>query len=141
MTTHSLYKEVLMDHYRHPRNKGDLKDADRLSRGSNPRCGDDIEIGVTLRGDTVEKVSFRGRGCSVCLASASMLTEVVSGKQLAETHALCREVQSTFTRNGENDLLEQLGDLAALSVVRQYPARHRCVLLSWSTLSDALCGL
>lgn len=132
-----MYKELLMDHYYHPRNKGDLKDADVVKRGSNPRCGDDIEVGIHLQGETLDKVNFRGRGCSVCIASASMMTESVEGKSRQQVEDLYQSMKSWFkSDDGEADDL--LGSLKALSVVRDHPGRHRCVMLSWEALYSAI---
>ena len=77
MAANTLYKEVLLEHFHQPRNKGGLQGADVLRRGSNPRCGDEIEVGLFLQGDRLERVKFRGRGCSVCIASASLMTEAL----------------------------------------------------------------
>ncbi len=138
MVSEGIYKDVLLEHFRHPRNKGELAGADRVRRGSNPRCGDDIEVGVFLRRDIVESVKFRGRGCSLCIASASLMTEAVSGRSCAEVQRLCEEMQSWFGQGAGAPAAAPPGDLQALSAVRAYPARHRCVLLAWEALCDVL---
>jgi len=138
MVTEGLYKEVLLDHFRHPRNKGELAGADIVRRGSNPRCGDDIEVGLFLRGDTLESAKFRGRGCSVCIASASLMTEAVSGRRRAEAQRCCEQMRAWFGPGDDAGAAGPSGDLQALSAVRAYPARHRCVLLPWEALSEAL---
>jgi nitrogen fixation NifU-like protein len=138
MVSARLYKEVLLDHFRNPRNKGELEGADRIARGSNPRCGDDIEVGLFMQGDRLEDVKFRGRGCSICIASSSMMTEVVCGRDQTEARQLCREMQGWFGQGDGATVAEPPAGLAALSAVREYPARRRCVLLSWEALSDAL---
>lgn len=141
MPADDLYKTVLLDHFHHPRNKGDLAGADLVRRGSNPRCGDEVEVGVFLDGDRIEKVRFRGRGCSLCIASASMMTEAVGGKETREARSLCESIQNWFGR-GESGRLQTASDpLAALSAVREYPARRQCVLLSWEALGDAIGAL
>jgi nitrogen fixation NifU-like protein len=140
MSTSTLYKEVLLDHFHHPRNKGDLADAQSVARGSNPRCGDEIEVGIDCEGETLAQVRFRGRGCSVCIASASMMTEAVAGREVAEAREIADTMKDWFERRGD-----RLGDppqsLEALSAVRAYPARRRCVLLSWEALTDAIDAL
>jgi nitrogen fixation NifU-like protein len=141
MAAEGLYKEVLLDHFRHPRNKGELTGADTVRRGSNPRCGDDIEVGVFLRGDRLESVRFRGRGCSICIASSSLMTEAVTGTSLTEARHLCEAMQSWFGQGDGAQVAEPPRDLEALSAVRDYPARRRCVLLSWEALQDALAAL
>jgi nitrogen fixation NifU-like protein len=134
----SLYKTVLLDHFHHPRNKGDLTGADVVRRGSNPRCGDEVEVGVYGDGDRIDKVRFRGRGCSVCIASASMMTEAVGGKAKEDARRLCESVQGWFRQGAADEPQTLPAELEALSAVRGYPARRRCVLLSWEALSDAI---
>lgn len=141
MAVDNLYKTVLLDHFHHPRNKGDLTGADVVCRGSNPRCGDEVEVGVYLREDCIDKVRFRGRGCSVCIASASMMTEAVSGKRTEQARQLCECMQSWFGQGTGVELQTATEELQALSSVRQYPARRRCVLLPWEALSDAIAAL
>jgi nitrogen fixation NifU-like protein len=138
MVTDELYKEVLLEHFRHPRNRGELADADAVCRGSNPRCGDDIEVGLFLNGNILESVRFRGRGCSLCIASASLMTEAVSGRSCAEAQRLCEQMWSWFGHGDGADAAAPHGELQGLAAVRGYPARRRCVLLAWQALSDAL---
>lgn len=137
----SVYKIALLDHFHHPRNKGDLDGADAVRRGSNPRCGDEVEVGVYLRGDRIDKVRFRGRGCSLCIASASMMTEAVSGKGTEQARHLCESMQVWFGQGSGEEPGTAPEELEALSAVREYPARRRCVLLSWEALSDAIAAL
>jgi len=143
MDDHGLYKQTLLEHFRHPHNKqeGELIDADIVRRGANPRCGDEIEIGLYLDGDRLQQVKFRGRGCSVCIASSSMMTDAVSGQHTEAARQLCEDMRRWF-RQGEGDTLADPPEkLQALTAVREYPARRRCVLLSWEALSDALDAL
>ncbi len=135
MSDPSLYRDVLMDHYRHPRNKGDLSTADLVRRGSNPRCGDDLEIGVCIAGDTVTRVCFHGRGCSICMASASMMTEVVAGQSLHTVRDICDRMNAWTLGQSDQVPAESLQPFEA---VRQHSARQRCVLLSWVALAEAL---
>lgn len=134
MNDTSIYKDVLMDHYHHPRNRGDLGDAEVVRRGSNPRCGDEIEVGVNFDDGRLGKVMFRGRGCSICLASASMMTEVMSGRSKQEAHQLAEAMKAWFNADGE----KPAESLQALEAVRSHSARKRCVLLAWEALDDAL---
>ncbi len=138
MSADSLYKETLLKHYKHPLNKSDdgLAGADITQRGSIPRCGDDIEIGLYLDGDVIEQVKFRGRGCSVCIASTSMMTEAASGQSKAAASKL--QQQMTAWLQGTQDTFEPPNDLGALSAVRDHPARKKCVLLPWQALANAL---
>ena len=138
MSTQHLYRETLLDHFHHPRNKGGLVGADSIRRGSNPRCGDEVEIGVFLDGESIAQVRFRGRGCSICIASASMMTEVVAGLSKAEAHRMCDTVSGAFQSDRLTEATSLPSGLEALAVVRNHPARARCVTLSWQALSDAI---
>jgi len=143
MQDRSLYKEKLLSHYRHPHNRcdGELLGADVVRRGSNPRCGDEIEVGLYLHEGRLAQVKFRGRGCSVCIASSSMMTVAVSGRSGEQARQLCHDVQHWFQQGDGSGLSAPPEDLQALSAVREYPARRRCVLLSWEALADALDAL
>lgn len=138
MNPSSLYRDTLLDHYRHPRNYGALEQSQSITRGSNPLCGDDVEVGIALNGDILTAVRFRGRGCSVCMASASMMTEAVTGKRRYEVLDLAREMQDWFGSGNGSSVQEPPEVLAPLAAVREYPARRRCVLLAWEALTTAL---
>lgn len=143
MDDHGLYKQTLLEHFRHPHNKheGELDDADIVRRGANPRCGDEIEVGLYLDGDRLQQVKFRGRGCSVCIASSSMMTDAVSGRDTDGARQLCDDMRRWFRQGDGDNLADPPEKLQALAAVREYPARRRCVLLSWEALSDALDAL
>lgn len=136
MTDQSLYKAVLLDHFHNPRNKANLDDMQIVRRGSNPRCGDEIEIGVKRSHDTLEAVRFRGRGCSICLASASMMTECIQGKTGHAARELVDKVKSWV--DAGSDATPPADGVAALEPVRQHPARKKCVLLAWEALDEIL---
>jgi nitrogen fixation NifU-like protein len=141
MNKQSLYKAELMHHYRHPRNKceGEISGASSVQRGSNPRCGDEIEIGLfTGLNRRIDKVKFRGRGCSVCIASASMMTEAVSGLSAGDARSLCQAMTQWFQSGDGAEISDPPEVLEALDAVREFPARRRCVLLSWEALHGAL---
>lgn len=138
MPTKNLYKSVLLDHFHHPRNKGDLEGADIVCRGSNPRCGDEVEVGLYVHNKFIDKVKFRGRGCSICIASASMMTEAVSGCSAEEAQHLSDSMHGWFGHSSGTEMSEAPEELEALSAVREYPARRRCVLLSWEALTAAI---
>jgi len=134
----SIYKSVLLDHFHNPRNKGDLDGMDVVRRGSNPRCGDDIEVGISRDDEIVTSVRFRGRGCSICLASASMMSECTTGLSSRQARQLVAQIQRWFGDNkSETPPVESL---AALGAVRQHSARQKCVLLAWMALDEALRG-
>lgn len=136
MTQDSIYKSILLDHFHNPRNKGDLDGMDVVRRGSNPRCGDEIEVGVERENELVRSIRFRGRGCSICLASASMMSECATGLSCRQARQLVTQVQRWF-EDGSIDTPPD-SSLAALGAVRQHPARRKCVLLAWMALDDAL---
>ena len=139
MSNDSVYKEVLLDHFHNPRNKGKLDDMDIVRRGSNPRCGDEIEVGIACANGVLETVRFRGRGCSICLASASMMTECTSGLKLQQARQLVTRLQQWFSNT--NNEMPPNENLAALGTIRQHPARKKCVLLAWQALDETLDGI
>ena len=136
MSTEALYKKQLLDHGRKPRNRGDLDGADLRCRGSNPRCGDEVELGLYLEEGDLSQLRFRGRGCAICMASASLLTETATGP-IADAVALCEAMHDWFA-DADTGLSAPRPELAALGPVRAHPARHRCVMLSWDALRQAL---
>ncbi len=135
-----LYREVILDHNRSPRNFGELEDADRIIEGVNPLCGDRMTLYVKLDGDTVKDIRFKGTGCAISVASSSLMTERVKGASLQETLALFDRVHEMLTAADYDDSadLEDLDKLAVLSGVREYPTRVKCASLSWHALKSAL---
>ena len=135
-----LYREIILDHYRNPRNPEPLQDAQITGEGFNPFCGDQVTLGIKLNSNgKIEATSLQGRGCSISLASASMLTEVLKGKTLKEAEA----TNEAFRRlmHGEplqEADLEALGELEALKGVRKFPIRIKCALLAWTTMEEGL---
>src|SRR5712691_9073535 len=139
-----LYREVILDHYRHPRNKGNLTEATARSEGYNPLCGDEIEIDLVLRpaqdasGDgIIEEIAFRGRGCSISQASASMLTEAVKGQGVADARHLADAFRKLMIEP-EAGVDPELGDLEAFEGVAKFPVRVKCAMLAWRVLEDGL---
>jgi len=128
----SIYKSVLLDHFHNPRNRGGLEAMDSVNRGSNPRCGDEIEVGIRIDNDLLESVRFRGRGCSICLASASIMSEYTQGLPIQRVSQLVQQMLNWFD-GSEKDAPSDT-TLAALGAVRQHPARKKCVLLAWVAL-------
>jgi nitrogen fixation NifU-like protein len=135
-----LYREVILDHNRRPRNFGELEDPDRIVEGVNPLCGDRMTLYVKLDGDTVQDIRFKGTGCAISVASSSLMTEKVKGASLQETLELFEKVHDMLTAADYDDSanLEDLDKLAALSGVREYPSRVKCASLSWHALKSAL---
>jgi nitrogen fixation NifU-like protein len=139
MSNDSVYKAVLLDHFHNPRNKGELDAMEMVRRGSNPRCGDEIEVGISCDHEVLETVRFRGRGCSICLASASMMTECAGGLKIAQARQLVAGMQQWFSNS--DDAAPPDDNLAALGTIRQHPARKKCVLLAWQALAETLDGI
>lgn len=131
-----LYKEIVLDHYKHPRHRGELEDADLREHLLNPLCGDEVTVYARYQGDKLSEVSFTGRGCSISQASASMLTERLSGKSREEAEG---EIEAflEMMRTEEN---EDLGELAALKGIIQTPNRIRCATLPWNAFKQGLDG-
>jgi nitrogen fixation NifU-like protein len=134
-----LYKEVILDHYKSPRNKRDVPGAELSCSKNNPLCGDEITIRAHLTDGRVADVAFEGRGCSISQASASMLTEAVMGKPVGDAEKLAAEFRSMMEGKLEPDE-EEFGDLVALKGVVKYPVRIKCAVLAWDVLQEALSG-
>ena len=133
-----LYQETILDHYKRPRNFGELAAPDRRAEGHNPLCGDRLTIYVNLDGERIEEAKFEGSGCAISVASASLLTEAVKGKSRAQVQELFDDVHAVLTQHDANVDASRLGKLAALSGVREFPARVKCASLCWHTLNAAL---
>jgi nitrogen fixation protein NifU and related proteins len=131
-----LYREVILDHNRHPRNVGRLDPHDAEASGHNPLCGDRLTITLVRDGDRLADLRFEGNGCAISMASASMMTEAVKGRPRAEIAALFQRVHALLTDAAASSA--DLGKLAALSGVREFPARVKCASLCWHTLNAAL---
>jgi nitrogen fixation NifU-like protein len=142
MDLKELYRDVILDHNRHPRNFGRLESAGSGSEvlhadGHNPLCGDRLSVYVVLDGERVEDIRFEGSGCAISTASASLMTEAVKGKERAAVAELSHQVHTLLTRHDAAPA-DTLGKLAALGGVREFPARVKCATLSWHTLNAAL---
>lgn len=130
-----LYGQVIMDHYKRPRNHGELENADLEEHLLNPLCGDEVTVYAVLDGDEVAGVKFTGRGCSISQASASMMTERLLGKSREEAEAEISSFKSMMT--GDEEFPEN-DELAALKGVIQYPSRIRCATLAWNAFEQGL---
>jgi nitrogen fixation NifU-like protein len=137
MDLKELYRDVILDHNKRPRNFGKLEAADAYADGHNPLCGDRLTVFLKMDGDRVEDIRFEGKGCAISTASASMMTEAIKGKDKADIGDLFGKIHSLLT---QQDAVADpaLGKLAALSGVREYPARVKCASLCWHTLNAAL---
>ena len=137
MEIRDLYRDVILDHNRHPRNFGRLEPADASAVGHNPLCGDALSLTMRFDGDRVSELRFNGQGCAISVASASLMTEAVAGKTRAEVDKLYREVHALLTDAKPRPDVS-LGKLMALGGVREFPARVKCASLCWHTLHAAL---
>ncbi|MFO1377788.1 MAG: SUF system NifU family Fe-S cluster assembly protein [Steroidobacteraceae bacterium] len=132
-----LYRDVIVDHNRNPRNFGRLPHPSHSAEGNNPLCGDQLTLTVTMDGDVVRDVRFDGHGCAISTASASLMTETIKGMKRAEVDALFARVHDMLTHS-EATPDTSLGKLAALAGVREFPSRVKCASLCWHTLNAAL---
>lgn len=130
-----LYTQVIMDHYKRPRNRGELEGADLERHLNNPLCGDEVTVYASFEGGRVVEVRFKGRGCSISQASASMMTERLTGKTREEAEA---EISAFKTRMTGEGGFEETDELAALGGVVQYPSRIRCATLAWTAFEEGL---
>ena len=137
MDLKDLYRDVIIDHNRQPRNFGRLDPADAHAEGFNPLCGDRLELYVALEGERLKDLKFEGKGCAISVASASLMTETLKGKTRAEAQRYFDEMHALLTQAEHLPTLE-LGKLAALSGVREFPVRVKCASLCWHTLNAAL---
>jgi len=133
----SFYREIVLDHFQHPRNRRELEDADIEEHIDNPLCGDVVTVYANLHDDGFKEVTFTGRGCSISQASASMLTEQLVGKSRDEVE----ERIEAFLEMMRTEEKEELGELAALKGIVQTPNRIRCATLAWDAMRRALSGL
>jgi nitrogen fixation NifU-like protein len=133
-----LYQDMILDHNKRPRNFGRLAAANRSASGDNPLCGDRIDLELEIQDGRIEDIAFTGAGCAISTASASLMTEAVKGRPLAEAEALAERFRALM--RGEGPAGEELGGLAALTGVRAYPMRVKCATLPWHTLRSALAG-
>jgi nitrogen fixation NifU-like protein len=137
MELNDLYRDVILDHNRQPRNFGPLEPADASVEGFNPMCGDRLTLRLRMSDGTISDIRFEGQGCAISTASASLMTEAVKGKTREQALRLFDEVHDLLTDDAAA-AGEALGKLAALSGVREYPARVKCASLCWHTLASAL---
>jgi nitrogen fixation NifU-like protein len=133
----SLYQELILQHYRSPRNRGELDAPDVEIAMRNPVCGDEITLQLRIRDDRIEKARFHGQGCSISQASASMMTQLLEGKSLAEADAAAARFTEMMHGSEEAARDRALGDLRALAGVSRFPARVKCALLAWNALQEA----
>jgi nitrogen fixation NifU-like protein len=142
-----LYREIILDHYRTPRNRGELPPPAAHAVGHNPLCGDEIDVYLQVEDDVVTDVKVGGQGCSISQSSASMMSQAIKGKTVDEVRALVRRFKGMMTLDTDEEVPDdareldddvKLGDLEALQGVVKFPVRIKCATLAWYTLLDAL---
>jgi nitrogen fixation NifU-like protein len=130
-----MYKAIILEHYKNPRNRGRLEHATVTQPGHNPSCGDTLELQLLVEGETIKDVKFDGHGCAISQASASLMTQAIKGKSLHEGLALSEKFQAMI--RGEEPDTDALGDLTALQGISKLHARVKCATLAWQTLEVA----
>lgn len=136
-----LYQELILDHNAHPHNYGELKCASHQAHGHNPLCGDDVEIYLLIKNDGIEDIRFTGQGCAISKSSASIMTDELKGKSLAEVQAIFHIFHELLTWEDSSKLdINALGKASVFSGVKQFPMRVKCATLAWHTLIAALNG-
>jgi nitrogen fixation NifU-like protein len=136
-----LYKEIILDHYRNPRNRGELPSPPATCVvGHNPLCGDEFTLTLTLEGDVIGDIKLTGHGCSISVASSSIMSQSVKGKSVHDAMERLKAFKTMMTleESSEPVDLRSLGEIAALSGVSKFPARIKCATLAWNTLAEAL---
>jgi nitrogen fixation NifU-like protein len=137
MSLDDLYREVIIDHYSRPRNYGVPERWDIAVEGKNPVCGDEIVLYLTVEDDVISDCRFSGKGCSISMASASVMTETLKGKNLEETKSILSDFNQLL-RAGHCDRCDEYGDIIAFQGVTKFPVRVKCALLAWKTLEEAV---
>ncbi len=132
-----LYREVVLDHYRNPRGRDPVENPHGCNEGFNPVCGDEVRVCFSLDGDRIGQIEVQGSGCSISVASGSIMAEHLRGKSLGEVRAIHSALMSMMHGRDEDSDVD-MGDLEALEGVKKFPVRIKCALLPWVTLSDAL---
>ncbi|MCS3395081.1 SUF system NifU family Fe-S cluster assembly protein [Burkholderia thailandensis] len=133
----TLYQELVVEHKRAPRHFGKLAAPTHEARGHNPQCGDDLKVQLRIEGDRIGDIRFDGHGCAICIASASMMTEAVIGRDIEAARELQQRFRAVLTGQAGHDEA-YLGKLASLAAVQRYPSRIKCALLGWHALAHAL---
>jgi nitrogen fixation NifU-like protein len=131
-----LYQQVILDHYKQPRNSGEIENANRHADGNNPLCGDKLHLTASVSDGKIEDIKFQASGCAISTASASLMSEAVKGKTVSEALALGEQFRGVVT--GGTPELHDMGKLEVFAGVRDYPVRVKCAVLPWHTLRAAL---
>jgi len=132
-----LYQEMILDHYKNPRNFQKLEGANRRAEGFNPLCGDRVTVYLLVDDDTITDVSFEGSGCAICTASTSVMTEILKGKSFEETEEIFESFRDLVTADPSSPVAD-MGKMSVFSGVREFPVRIKCATLPWHTMLSAL---
>ena len=135
-----LYKEIILEHYREPRGRIPLEKVDYEAEGMNPLCGDEVKLGLQIKDKKIEKVHIEGHGCSISVASGSMLADILRGKTINEAKEIAKHLKNIMHDKTNGKTFMDIGDLEALSGVKKFPVRIKCALLPWTTFEEALAG-
>ncbi len=141
MSLDDLYQEIILDHYKNPRGEGEMEHPDARAHDNNPSCGDELELFLKLNDQQIEEVRFKGEGCAISMASASLMAQKLEGKTVEEALELLHKFKNMITADSEeteDEHREELGDLVALKGVIKFPIRVKCASLPWNTLQRAL---
>ncbi len=134
-----LYKEIILEHYRKPHGREPLDKVDYHAEGVNPLCGDEVKLSLQIKDKKIDKIHIEGHGCSISVASGSILADILKGKSLEEAKEISQYLKCTM--HGKNGNFNQdIGDLEALEGVKKFPVRIKCALLPWTTFEEALIG-
>ena len=134
-----LYKDIILEHYRKPHGREPLDKVDYHAEGMNPLCGDEVKLGLQLKGGKIDKVHIEGHGCSISTASGSILAEMLKGKTLDEAKKISKHLKDIMHDKTDKEKVD-IGDLEALEGVKKFPVRIKCALLPWTTFEEALVG-
>ena len=134
----SLYRDILLDHYKSTKHRFENPDADITEEGKNPLCGDTITVYTQMDGDRIGTISYTGHGCSISMASSSMLCEALEGRTVSEALELVGQFKKMLLTDEEIELPDEIADLEAMSGVKKYPVRIKCALLVWNTVEQQL---
>ena len=136
--TDDLYRDIILEHFKNPRNLGRVERPSILSHGANPFCGDELELTMALEGSSIREIRVQPKGCSISQASASMMTEALQGKSLQQAEELAKRFKAIMLEGAKLEESPEMEDLQALEGVRKYPVRIKCAILSWNTFLEGL---
>lgn len=138
MNLSELYQEIILEHYKEPHNKGKLSQADVNADGKNPMCGDEIQVFLKIEGNTIKDIRFDGAGCAISQASASVMTDSVKGRTIAEAQTIINAFANMVKKGALDDKIGEDSELAAFQGISAYPTRIKCAMLAWNALKNSI---